>query len=384
MRILYILKHNPWGIGGGCYACRNYLEAFDEVFKGDELEVLVCTEYLAHSLTDKFPEIHFVGVNERQLVSKLLSPVTGEMHRFQSVATRLLKANLYDLCIFDHNCIAGSLVKLCKRRGVKTIVLNHNCEFEYYRDNHPSVLHRMLLLPVVKRNERQAYQLCDYNIFLTKEDKELFAQFYGASDTTKVVGGCFMRKGEQLDINALKPFNERRLKAVISGTIGNVQNLDGINYFLNELYPCVPKDMDVVIAGKNPPAELIERLKRFGNIELIANPKDMDAVLRDCDIYLCPTRLGGGMKLRVMDGLRNGLPVIAHKVSARGYGEFEKKGILIKFNTEEQFEQAIIQATTAIKEKYFSKRYIVEQSSIISFEYNLNVLKEIFNICFVR
>ena len=60
MRILYILKHNPWGIGGGCYACRNYLEAFDEVFKGDELEVLVCTEYLAHSLTDKFPEIHFV------------------------------------------------------------------------------------------------------------------------------------------------------------------------------------------------------------------------------------------------------------------------------------------------------------------------------------
>lgn len=90
------------------------------------------------------------------------------------------------------------------------------------------------------------------------------------------------------------------------------------------------------------------------------------------------------MKLRVMDGLRNGLPVIAHKVSARGYGEFEKKGILIKFDTEEQFAQAIIQATTAIKEKYFSKRYIVEQSSIISFEYNLNVLKEIFNICFVR
>ena len=193
-----------------------------------------------------------------------------------------------------------------------------------------------------------------------------------------------MRKGEQWDINALKPFNERRLKAVISGTIGNVQNLDGINYFLNELYPCVPKDMDVVIAGKNPPAELIERLKRFGNIELIANPKDMDAVLRDCDIFLCPTRLGGGMKLRVMDGLRNGLPVIAHKVSARGYGEFEKKGILIRFNTEEQFEQAIIQATTAIKDKYFSKRYIVEQCFIISFEYNLNVLKEIFNICFVR
>lgn len=378
MRILYILKHDPWGIGGGCYACHNYLEAFYEVFKGSEMEILVCAEYLVYGKIGELPNVRFIGVNERLLVSKLLSPVTGEMHRFQSVATKLLKANQYDLCIFDHNCIAGSLVKLCKRRGVKTIVLNHNCEFEYYRDNHPSVLHRMLLLPVVKQNERRAYQLCDYNIFLTKEDKELFAQFYGASDTTKVVGGCFMRKGEQLDTNALKPFNERKLKVVISGTIGNVQNLDGINYFLNELYPCVPKGMEVVIAGKNPPAELVKRLKEFSNIELIANPRDMDAVLRDCDIFLCPTRLGGGMKLRVMDGLRNGLPVIAHKVSARGYSAFYETGCLEAFKGKEDFEKILIKLIEDIKSSRINKEDIVAHTiEELSFETAIVNLKAI-------
>lgn len=378
MRILYILKHDPWGIGGGCYACHNYLEAFYEVFKGSEMEILVCAEYLVYGKIGELPNVRFIGVNERLLVSKLLSPVTGEMHRFQSVATKLLKANQYDLCIFDHNCIAGSLVKLCKRRGVKTIVLNHNCEFEYYRDNHPSVLHRILLLPVVKQNERRAYQLCDYNIFLTKEDKELFAQLYGASDTTKVVGGCFMRKGEQLDTNALKPFNERKLKAVISGTIGNVQNLDGINYFLNELYPCVPKGMEVVIAGKNPPAELVKRLKEFSNIELIANPRDMDAVLRDCDIFLCPTRLGGGMKLRVMDGLRNGLPVIAHKVSARGYSAFYETGCLEAFKGKEDFEKILIKLIGDIKSSRINKEDIVAHTiEELSFETAIVNLKAI-------
>lgn len=378
MRILYILKHDPWGIGGGCYACHNYLEAFYEVFKGSEMEILVCAEYLVYGKIGELPNVRFIGVNERQLVSKLLSPVTGEMHRFQSVATKLLKANQYDLCIFDHNCIAGSLVKLCKGRGVKTIVLNHNCEFEYYRDNHPSVLHRILLLPVVKQNERRAYQLCDYNIFLTKEDKELFAQLYGASDTTKVVGGCFMRKGEQLDTNALKPFNERKLKAVISGTIGNVQNLDGINYFLNELYPCVPKGMEVVIAGKNPPAELVKRLKEFSNIELIANPRDMDAVLRDCDIFLCPTRLGGGMKLRVMDGLRNGLPVIAHKVSARGYSAFYETGCLEAFKGKEDFEKILIKLIEDIKSSRINKEDIVAHTiEELSFETAIVNLKAI-------
>ena len=33
MNILYILRHNPWGIGGGCYACRCYLDAFIAVFE---------------------------------------------------------------------------------------------------------------------------------------------------------------------------------------------------------------------------------------------------------------------------------------------------------------------------------------------------------------
>lgn len=381
MKILYILKHNPWGIGGGCYACRNYLEAFYEVFKGSEIEILVCAEYLVHGKVGELPNVRFIGVNERKLVSKLLSPVTGEMHRFQSVATKQLKANHYDLCIFDHNCIAGSLVQLCKKQGVKTVVLNHNCEFEYYRDNHPLLLNRMLFLPVVKQNERKAYLYCDYNIFLTKEDRGVFGQFYGISTAVTVIGGCFLKKGEQIETTALKPFNKQKLKVVISGTIGNVQNLDGINYFLNELYPCVPKEMEVVIAGKNPPAELVERLKEFSNIELIANPRDMDAVLRDCDIFLCPTRLGGGMKLRVMDGLRNGLPVIAHKVSARGYSDFCETGCLEAFEDKEGFETILIRLIGDIKYLRIKKEYIVGRTiEKLSFETAVEKLKAI-NIC---
>lgn len=364
MKILYILKHNPWGIGGGCYACRNYLEAFVEIFKGCDMDVLVCAEYLTHGNTDEFPNIHFVKVGERKLFDKLLSPLTGEMHRFQSAAIQMLRMNDYDFCIFDHNCIAGTLVDVCKAEGVKTIVLNHNCELEYYRDNHPSLLNRLLLLPVVRRNEKRAYQCCDFNIFLTKEDEELFAQLYGKSETVKVVGGCFMKKGERIDGTALKPFSRQKLKMVISGTIGNVQNLDGINYFLNELYPCVPKDVDVVIAGKNPPAELVDRLKEFRNIELIANPKDMNSVLHDCDIFLCPTRLGGGMKLRVMDGLRNGMPVIAHVVSARGYSAFSDAEYMFPFSEKEQFKTVLERIIEDIKNARISKTAIAEFTAL--------------------
>lgn len=358
MKILYILRHDPWGIGGGCYACRNYLEVFLEVFAEAEADVLVCSEYLREGKPDDFRQVRFVGVKPRTMAQKLMTPLSGVLHRYQQVAKQMISQGGYDVCIFDHNALAGTLVGLCREFGVKTIVLNHNFEQEYFRDNTPSYMRRMLLLPVVRRNEQKSYLGCDVNIFLTDEDRELFARIYGSSKTSAIVGGCFMRKGDACDISQLKPFHTDRLRMVISGTIGNVQNLDGIIYFLNHLYPYISVDMDVVIAGKNPPAALIEKLKEYANVSLVSNPKNMDMVLRDCDIFLCPARLGGGMKLRVMDGLRNGLPVIAHQVSARGYGMMIFQGVMSQFATPQEFAQNLANTIQDIKKGNISKQDI--------------------------
>lgn len=375
MRILYILRHDPWGIGGGCYACRNYLEAFNEIFDDAHFDVLVCEEYLMHAHTEEFPNCRFIPVKPRGTMSKLLSPLTHVMHRHSATAKQMMSGGGYDLCIFDDNGIAGTLIDDCHGHDIKTIVLNHNCEVEYYRDN-SSGLKRKLLLPSVRWNERKSYKNCDFNIFLTEEDKRLFGEFYGASETKKIVGGCFLRRGEALNTEDLVPFHKEKLRLVISGTIGNVQNLDGINYFLDELYPCLPKDFDVVIAGKNPPAELTERLKAYSNIRLIANPKNMDAVLRSCDIFLCPTRLGGGMKLRVMDGLRNGLSVIAHEVSARGYGRFAKQGLLKSFSDTESFTNAVVDYANAIVNDTIKKEVLASNAMyMLSYDMNVDKLK---------
>lgn len=64
MRILYILKHNPWGIGGGCYACRNYLELFSELFKESQIDACICEEYLKQANVNEFPNVSFIPVKK--------------------------------------------------------------------------------------------------------------------------------------------------------------------------------------------------------------------------------------------------------------------------------------------------------------------------------
>lgn len=320
-KILYILKHNPWGIGGGCYACRNYMELFLEIFKDAHFDVLICEEYLKDGRLTDYANCKFIPVAPRNKYGKYMSPITGVMHRHSGVARRMIARNDYDYCIFDHNSISGTLVDVCRKKTIKTIVLNHNCEQEYFRDNN-SRIKNMLLLPVVRKNERHSYNECDYNIFLTEEDEISFRELYGNSKTKCIVGGCFLRKGEKIDLDDNGYSDKENPKIVISGTMGNVQNIDGINYFLDELYRHVPENINVVLTGRNPTEELKEKVAKYNNVTIIENPENILDIVGQCDIFVCPTRLGGGMKLRVIDGLRCGLPVIAHKVSARGYTHF--------------------------------------------------------------
>lgn len=340
MKILYILKHNPWGIGGGCYACRNYMELFLEIFKDAYFDVLICEEYLKDGRLTDYANCKFIPVAPRTKFGKYMSPITGVMHRHSGVARQMISENDYDYCIFDHNSIAGTLVDVCRKKNIKTIVLNHNCEQEYFRDNN-SRIKNMLLLPVVRKNERHSYNECDYNIFLTEEDEISFRELYGNSKTKCIVGGCFLRKGEKIDLDDNGYSDKENPKIVISGTMGNVQNIDGINYFLDELYRHVPENINVVLTGRNPTEELKEKVAKYNNVTIIENPENILDIVGQCDIFVCPTRLGGGMKLRVIDGLRCGLPVIAHKVSARGYTHFIENGMMRQFESSEEFKNCL-------------------------------------------
>lgn len=359
MRILYILKHNPWGIGGGCYACRNYLVAFTSGLSDAQFDICINDEYFSQIPSEYMtPSVHFLPVSARGLFSKMGAPITGILHRYQKTAMELIRCRHYDYCIFDHNSIAGSLVSACHESGIQTIVIHHNCEVEYFRDNTPSLLKRMLLLPQVRRCERNAFLNCDYNIFLTEEDLHAFVRLYGTAPGKSIVGGCFYQKDENRK-SILQPFHQDHIAIAITGTMGNVQNLDGLNYFVDQLYPLLSqKGVDVIMAGKNPPADFVSKVRSFPNIEIITNPKDMDEILSKCDLYICPTRLGGGMKLRVMDGLRNGLPVIAHKVSSRGYREFIRHRYLYAYETPEEFAACFSEVASKISEGNITKKQI--------------------------
>lgn len=85
------------------------------------------------------------------------------------------------------------------------------------------------------------------------------------------------------------------------------------------------------------------------------------------------------MKLRVMDGLKVGLPVIAHQVSARGYSMFAEKGMLWSFHNKEEFKASLKGVIANIGNGAIQKKQIKEYAhQQFAFEEKVKMLKSVF------
>lgn len=346
-------------------ASHAYLRAFADVFQGN-VDLVVADTAKGTDENIVLGEVYPVA--ERSKVSKLLSVFTGQMHRYSGFVRKLLRENpdKYTHVVFDHSCIAGTLIREAKKHGLNTITIHHNHEKEYYNDN-TGFPRRVLFLHHVVGNERRAYKLSDLNLFLTGHDLNTFERVYGLPQGVNYVLGTFeyqdyIRQTVNVGKDPLLTFS-------ITGSLCTHQGMDGLRYFFSELYPSLPKNCKVIVSGRNPTQELRNLCGSYGNVELVPNPDNMSEVINRSDVYICPTRIGGGLKLRVMDGLRLGLPVITHVCSARGYDAFFDTGCFEVFSTPSGFEKSLDKIIGNIESGNLSKAHVQEiYKDVFSFD----------------
>lgn len=372
MNVLYILKHNPWGIGGGCYASKSYLYAFLNTFDKAQFTILICSEYKKDIPNEIFnnPHIKFVFTPPLSKIGAVVEYMHRTNHRHRKVAKNVLRNKTFDYCIFDHSSIAGSMVDYIPK-STKSIVIHHNFECDYFKDNN-SGIYSQLLLPIVRYNERKAYTKCNYNVFLTKEDYDTFRTFYGNKNKGYVIGGF-----EYDDIREPN-FEYQKDKLVITGSLANVQNQDGILTYIDTLHKFIPEGFKVTIAGQNPSDVLISKAAEHPNIIIIPSPKDMNPIVAGARGYICPTRLGSGIKIRIKDALRKGIPVLAHEVSARGYSDFLDAGLMFQYSNDKEFVEGL--NSLLLLDKQDREKIFQMFQERFSFEHGCKRIREMLNV----
>lgn len=341
-RLLFITHHKLDDNNGGANASKGFLHCFARLF--DDC-TLIC--HTMDTTSGVIPSnVRYLPMKDsRTKARKLFDMYRGAISGHYYFVRDHLRHNHYDVVVIDHTFTGAGLSAFIKSTGARLITIHHNVERDYLRDNgrEKPLLYRYPFLYYCRKAERDCLRHSDVNLTVTEHDARTFRSWNADA--------CICHWG----IFEYRPIAEKTFPAsvkgqtfIITGSLCFEQSLRPVMAFLHHYWPLVLQAMPqarLLIAGRNPSPRLQAACEATHGVCLVANPADMGAVVSTADYYVCPIHAGSGLKLRIFDGLKAGLPVLCHQVAAAGYEPLVDRGCLFSYTDEPTFSQALHQLT---------------------------------------
>jgi len=128
------------------------------------------------------------------------------------------------------------------------------------------------------------------------------------------------------------------------GTMYWPPNIDGVRWFLDEIWPLVlarrPQTLFDLV-GSRPPQEFIARGQADPLVNVTGYVKDPTPYLQSAGAFIVPLRAGGGMRVKILEALSRGLPVISTRLGVEGIAVEHNHNALLA-DTPQEFADAIL------------------------------------------
>lgn len=162
--------------------------------------------------------------------------------------------------------------------------------------------------------ELKALQNSRMCLFYSSDESSLYDRETG-SDNGKHVG-----LGLNLDNYCVRVRAKHDRKQIaFYGDFAWYPNRDALSYLLKDIWPsilAVRPDSVLTIAGRRPPDWVYEY--SADSVRILGAVPDMLAVISDSDVVLAPIRIGGGTRLKILEAMALGRPVIASPEALEG------------------------------------------------------------------
>jgi glycosyltransferase involved in cell wall biosynthesis len=116
------------------------------------------------------------------------------------------------------------------------------------------------------------------------------------------------------------------------GTMYWPPNIDGVMWFLREVFPHIrqhfPKAVFDVV-GSRPPLILQELGRADSGIDVAGYVEDVTPFLKQAGVFVVPLRAGGGMRVKILNALAEGIPIVSTKLGCEGIDVTDGEDILI-------------------------------------------------------
>ena len=218
------------------------------------------------------------------------------------------------------------ILMLTKAMGKDPLIVldEHNVDFTSVKSKISGVSLNSVLttvtLPYVFLLEKLAVKYASLILCVSQTDRELFMNLYGVPRNKLVIiqNGVNFDKIEKT-LPANDPLLDHNKTIFFHGTLSWYPNLEAANIIVDYLAPKIP-EATFLIAGANPPVSLVKKIEKTRNVRYLGYIECLVSWIKASSICIAPILRGGGTKLKILEYLAAGKPIVATFKAVEGLG----------------------------------------------------------------
>ncbi len=206
-------------------------------------------------------------------------------------------------------------------RSAPKVVMAHNVEsliWQRYYETENDLLKRWYIKQQwrkFERFERRAFREATGVVAVTEDDAALIRERFDGRNVSVVENGIGRRYYE-----GVRPEPDPGTLLFL-GSLDWRPNLDAVGLLLDRIFPAVRSvepAARLLLVGRKPQPALVQRVRGMPGVELHADVPDVRPFLATSGVMVVPLRIGGGSRLKILEAMAAGLPVISTRVGAEG------------------------------------------------------------------
>lgn len=170
----------------------------------------------------------------------------------------------------------------------------------------------------VARSEGMLGRVSNLQCVVSKEDEVRLRPLIGDGRVCVVPNGVDVGFFDMLQ---RETFQQDPFALVFAGGMDWYPNADAMDWLVTEIWPALI-ELDprrrITIVGKSPPKRLVDLAEIDERVTVSGFVPDVRPYVHRASAYLCPIRQGGGTRLKVLDALALGCPLVATSLAVDG------------------------------------------------------------------
>jgi glycosyltransferase involved in cell wall biosynthesis len=189
---------------------------------------------------------------------------------------------------------------------------------------------------VEQREEIAAYRASRRIWTLTERDKSAVERICRKGTRVDV-----MPVGVDTEFFAPSGMRRTRGEVLFLGHLGAAFNRDALEFFVAKIYPILSGTtrFSVTVVGGHLPAS-VEAFGLEPNVEVVGSVGDVRPYLHRAACLVIPLRFGGGIRIRILEAMSAGIPIVCSAVAIAGM-PFEAGKDYLPAETAEEFADGI-------------------------------------------